>query len=120
MTKSPLVSRRTVLRGAGTLALAAGAVEAFGPLTAIPARAAVQPFVTPSDVQFDIAAVSASPQTSDTGVRFAMPPVHTMFLTARLSRTPTVADQTEMKRVLSVLESNYLWSAAQQIGRAHV
>jgi hypothetical protein len=105
------------LAGTGVSALAAayGALELVGPLSRTPARAAVIPNATPSDIQFDIGAVSSGPQTSDTGVQFAMPPVHTLFLTGRLSRTPTRADQTELNRVLTTLESNYLWSAAQLI-----
>jgi hypothetical protein len=115
MDHTPFVSRRTALKGAGALALGITALEVAGPLARTPARAAVQPAVAPSDIQFDIGAFSSPPQTSDTGVPFAMPPVHTMFLTVRLQRTPTAADQTELNRVLSTLESNYLWSAAQLI-----
>jgi hypothetical protein len=115
MDKTPFVSRRSALKGAGALALGLTALEVAGPLSRTPARAGVTPAVTPSDIQFDIGAVSSPPQTSDTGVPFAMPPVHTMFVTARLQRTPTAADQAELNRVLSTLESNYLWSAAQLI-----
>ncbi|HKT03842.1 MAG TPA: hypothetical protein VJT31_30295 [Rugosimonospora sp.] len=115
MDKTPYVSRRSALKGAGALAMGLTALELASPLSATPARAAVQPNATPSDIQFDIGAVSSPPQTSDTGVPFAMPPVHTMFITARLQRTPTLSDQTELNRVLSTLESNYLWSAAQLI-----
>ncbi|MEN3308620.1 MAG: hypothetical protein V7603_4822 [Micromonosporaceae bacterium] len=115
MDRIPFVSRRTALKGAGALAMGITALEVAGPLTRSQARAAVQPAVAPSDIQFDIGAFSAPPQTSDTGVPFAMPPVHTMFVTARLQRTPTVADQAELNRVLSTLEDNYLWSAAQLV-----
>jgi hypothetical protein len=41
--------------------------------------------------------------------------VHTVFLTATLGRTPTTGDQAEMNRVLTVLEQNFLWSAAQLV-----
>jgi hypothetical protein len=115
------LTRRTALKGAGAVALALGALELAGPLTRVPQRdpfrlaTAVLPDATLPDIQFDIGAVSPPPQTSDTGVQFAMPPVHTIFLTGRLLRTPTRADQTELTRVLSTLESNYLWSAAQLI-----
>lgn len=115
MDRTPFISRRTALKGAGAMAMALTALEVAGPLGRTPARAAVAPAVTPSDIQFDIGAVSAPPQTSDTGVPFALPPVHTVFLTARLQRTPTVADQNELNRVLSTLESNYLWSAAELV-----
>jgi hypothetical protein len=117
MDKTPHISRRTALTGAGfsALAMAYGGLELAGPLSRSPARADVAPAVTPSDIQFDIGAVSSGPQTSDTGVVFSMPPVHTIFLTARLLRTPTRADQAELNRVLNTLEANYLWSAAQLV-----
>jgi hypothetical protein len=117
MDSTPRLRRRTVLAGAGASALAAAytTLDLVGPLGRAPARAAVIPAAVPADIQFDIAAVSAAPQTSDTGVQFAMPPVHTLFLTGWLLRTPTRADQTELNRVLNTLESKYLWSAAQLI-----
>ncbi len=114
MSQSHL-TRRTALKGAGAMALALGALRVAGPLTHIPERPSLQLLASPSDIQFDVGAVSSGPQTSDTGVVFAMPPVHTMFLTAKLLRTPTRADQAELTRVLNLLESNYLWSAAQLI-----
>jgi hypothetical protein len=110
MEKQSAITRRTALKGAGALALAAGAIDLAGPLASVPQRA--EAATTPSDIQFDIGAfLTTPPQTSDTGVQFQMPPVHTVFLTASLGRTPTVGDQTEMNRVLSVLEQNYPWGA---------
>ena len=43
---------------------------------------------SPADIQFDISAFLAVPRTYGSGVRFQMPPVHTIFLTAALERRP--------------------------------
>ncbi len=94
--------------------MAVGALELTGQLAGIPQRAYAA--TTPSDIQFDIGAfLTTPPQTSDTGVVFQMPPVHTTFLTAALKRTPTKADQTEMGRVLSTLETYYPWGATHLV-----
>jgi hypothetical protein len=69
---------------------------------------------SPSDIQFDIGAFSAAPQTS-AGVTFQMPPVHTVFLTAQLLRRPFPADQAELSRALSALETAYPWGAANLV-----
>jgi hypothetical protein len=108
------MTRRDALKRAGVLAAAVGAIEAAGPLAFVPQRALAA--ATPSDIQFDIAKfLSVPPQTYGSGVEFQMPPVHTVFLTAALQRTPTVADQTEMDRVLAALERYYPWGAANLV-----
>jgi len=119
---STTLSRRGALKGAGALAMAYGALELAAPFAFVPTRASAAPADSGgvgtqalSDIQFDIGAVSAPPQTSDTGVVFAMPPVHTFFLTATLQRTPTVADRTELNRVLTTLEQFYPYEAAHLI-----
>ena len=100
------ITRRTALRQAGVLAAAVAALEAAGPLAFVPQRALAA--ATPSDIQFDISAfLSSPPQTFGSGVKFQLPPVHTIFLTAALERTPAKADQTEMDRVLAALETAY-------------
>jgi hypothetical protein len=110
---TPTLSRRHALQSAGTLALAVAALELTGSLGFKPARAYAA--TTPSDIQFDIGAfLSTGPQTTD-GVTFQFGPVHTMFLTARLLRTPTRADQTELNRVLTQLETSYPWGAAHLV-----
>jgi hypothetical protein len=104
------VSRRAALRSAGALAVATAALELVGPLAFAPER--VLAATAPSDIQFDIDAFLSTPaQVSDTGVRYRMPPVHTVFATARLLRTPGLEDQAELRRVLSELERNYPWGA---------
>ncbi|HEX6468969.1 MAG TPA: hypothetical protein VF069_07705 [Streptosporangiaceae bacterium] len=110
---NPAISRRRALQSAGTLAMALGALELTGPLGFKPTRAYAA--TTPSDIQFDIGAfLTTGPQSTD-GVTFQMGPVHTIFLTARLLRTPTRADQTEMNRVLNQLEASYPWGATHLV-----
>src|SRR5947208_16433023 len=41
------------------------------------------------------------------GLLIGMPPVHTIFLTARLARTPSRADQGRMESALLTIEANY-------------
>jgi len=108
------LTRRDALKHAGVLAAAVAALEAAGPLALVPQRAAAA--TSPSDIQFDIAKfLAVPPQTYGSGVEFQMPPVHTVFLTAALERTPTKADQAEMDRVLGVLEQYYPWGAANLV-----
>lgn len=85
------------------------ALETTGAVSIIPARAAT--VGAPSDIQHDIGAFS-SPPTSISGIPFAFPPVHTVYLTAKLKRKPTLADQNELKRALAQLEASYPWGAA--------
>jgi hypothetical protein len=110
--KIPAVNRRKFLV-VGSLATAMTALQMTGAISTVPDRAtaATNPNLSPSDIQFDIGAFTAPPQTSSNFVTFAMPPVHTVLLTAQLLRKPTVADQTEFNRALAALESAYPWSA---------
>jgi hypothetical protein len=57
------------------------------------------------------------PQNYGTDVQFQLPPVHTVFLTAALERTPTRADQAEMNRALGLLEKYYPWGATHLVSR---
>ena len=108
------MTRRTALKRAGALAVALGALEAVGPFSFAPQRAGAA--MVPSDIQFDISAfLAVPPQTYDSGVQFQLPPVHTVFLTAALDRTPTRADQAEMNRTLRVLEQAYPWGATHLV-----
>ena len=108
------VNRRIVLKRAGALAVAFGALEAVGPFSFAPERVGAS--VVPSDIQFDISDfLAVPPQNYGTDVQFQLPPVHTVFLTAALERTPTRADQAEMNRALSVLEQHYPWGASHLV-----
>jgi hypothetical protein len=110
------VTRRGALKGAAALATALGTLELTGKLSFIPNRAgatgahdAVEAAALP-DIQFDIGSFIAPAQSLD-GVLMQMPPVHTVFLTARLRRRPTRSDQAELSRALNTLEANYPFAA---------
>ncbi|HEX5402762.1 MAG TPA: hypothetical protein VFX16_10750 [Pseudonocardiaceae bacterium] len=110
MDSIPSVNRRNFLV-VGSLATAATALQLTGGLATIPNRANADTLPAPSDIQFDVGAFCAPPQTME-GIIMAMPPVHTIHLTAQLLRRPNQLDQIELTRVLSALESAYPWGAA--------
>jgi hypothetical protein len=102
------VSRRTLLRTGGAFAGALGTLALLEELAIVPERVS---WADPStlafpDVQFDLAPFMPAAQTID-GVPVAMPPIHTVFLTARLSRAPSKADQGRMESALTTIEANY-------------
>jgi hypothetical protein len=86
------------------------ALELTGALSTAPNRAHADT-LTPPDIQFDMGDVIAPPQTWD-GVTFRLPPVHTVFLTAKLEDKPNRAGRHELDRALTRLENAYPWSAA--------
>ncbi|MEU4568384.1 hypothetical protein [Micromonospora sp. NPDC023956] len=111
MPDHPAVRRRALL-GGGALAAAATALAACSSVARTPDRPATPRGSTLPDIQFDVARYSAPEQSSPTGGPFTMPPVHTVYLTAALSRPPGPADQRELARVLDELESRYEFGAA--------
>jgi hypothetical protein len=58
------------------------------------------------DIQFDLSPFMPPAQTID-GVPVGMPPIHTVFVTARLARTPSKADAGRMEAALQTIEANY-------------
>jgi hypothetical protein len=92
------------------VATAVGALELTGGLSIAPNRAAAAT-LTPSDIQFDVGQFIAPAQTWD-GVTFQMPPVHTVYLTAKLTHHPNKAGRQVLTRALNQLEKAYPWSAA--------
>ena len=104
------VSRRTLLLGgtAGALATAFGALELLKEHAVIPERQAGAA-VIPSDVQFDLGAF-IPPAVSMDGVMVRMPTLHTVFATARLSRTPNRGDASALEDALRTIEATYPWS----------
>jgi hypothetical protein len=108
------IGRRTLFMGAGGLALTLGTVRLAGEHAVLPRRMTLTASTLP-DIQFDIGAFIASPQTlSDGGgnVTVQLPPVHTVFVTAALNRTPTTADQQNLSHALATIESAYQFAAA--------
>ncbi len=109
--KPRALSRRTVLKlGAVGLASAAtlGLVES---LALLPRRVALAAPVAAGlpDIQFDIGNYIAPIQTIN-GLQFHFGPIFTLFVTARLTRTPTKQDQQTLADALSTIEDNYTFS----------
>ncbi|MEV6608164.1 hypothetical protein [Kutzneria sp. NPDC051319] len=101
------VSRRSLLRTAGAITGAVGTLALLQDGAIVPQRLALADPATPfPDVQFDLGPFMPPAVTYD-GIPVGMPPVHTVFLTATLSRTPSRADQSRMESALRTIESNY-------------
>jgi hypothetical protein len=107
------IGRRTLFKGAGGLALALATVELAGRHAVLPQRMVLDASTLP-DIQFDIGAYIAAAQSFNDGagtITAQLPPVHTLFLTATLSRTPTLADQQNLSSALATIESAYPFGA---------
>ncbi|MEO8972626.1 MAG: hypothetical protein ABI406_13635, partial [Ktedonobacteraceae bacterium] len=63
------------------------------------------------DIQYDISSYIAPARTID-GVLFQFGPVHSLFLTAQLNRTPTKSDQKILADALNTIESTYAFSSS--------
>jgi hypothetical protein len=107
MADNQPVSRRTVFRTTGALATLAMLEQ----LAIIPERVAWADELAFPDVQFDLAPFTPPARTFD-GVQVALPPVHTVFLTARLARAPSKIDQLRMEGALRDIEQAYPFSPA--------
>jgi hypothetical protein len=106
---SPRVSRRSVLVGGSAVVATLALPEMLKQLSWIPDRVAIAATAAASslpDVQFDLSPYMPAARTFD-GILAAMPPVQTIFLTARLSRAPSKADAGRMESALSTIEANY-------------
>jgi hypothetical protein len=113
-TQTPFIpTRRTLLKGAGAMTMALGTLKLAGSQATIPKRLKLAASSLP-DIQFDIGAFIAQPQTLNDGggnVLVGLPPRHTVFLTAKLNRTPTKADQQMLAGALNTIEANYPFAA---------
>ena len=109
---SAALSRRTVLKSAGALSAALATLELVGRGSRIPVRmpAAGPAAAALPDIQHDIGAFIA-PVTSQNGIPVQFGPINTTFLTARLLRAPTKADQTMLSNALATIEGNYPFAA---------
>jgi hypothetical protein len=105
VTQSPL-SRRSILRATGAFTGALGTLAMLEKLAWIPEREAWAEEVTFPDVQFDLGPFSPPARTFD-GILVGMPPINTVFLTARLSRAPSKADAGRLESALRTIEANY-------------
>lgn len=110
----PVIGRRTLLKGAAGLAVALGTVQLAGRHAVLPQRITLDASTLP-DIQFDVGAFIAAAQTLNDGggsVAVQMPPVHSVFITARLNRTPTTADQANLSSALNTIEATYPFAAS--------
>ncbi len=108
--KKPM-SRRTLLRTGGAIGGALGTLALVEGLAWIPEREA---WADPStlafpDVQFNLDPFMPAARTID-GISVGLPPIHTVFVTARLARGPSKADQGRMEAALLNIEANYPYS----------
>jgi hypothetical protein len=102
------VSRRGLLIGSTATAAALTVPEMLKQLSWIPERQALAATTLP-DIQFDLSAFMPGAMTFD-GIVVGMPPVHTIFLTAQLARSPSKADAARMESALSTIEAHYPFS----------
>jgi hypothetical protein len=106
-------TRRTLLKGAGAMTMALATLKLAGAQSALPPRMRLTASSLP-DIQFDIGAFIAQPQTVNDGagnVVIQQPPVHTVFTTCQLNRTPSAADQQMLGDALDTIEANYPFAA---------
>jgi hypothetical protein len=107
--KAAAVSRRSALKMGAATALFLSQAAVLERLAITPARAATTA-TTFSDIQFDIGQFLAPASTFNDGggnVICQFGPVFTLFLPAKLNRTPTLADQQTLANALNTIEASY-------------
>jgi len=102
-----VMSRRSFLRSAAVLGIAAPQLRALTALASTPDR----PPTTPPqsslpDIQFAINDYIAPAQTLQ-GISVRFPPIYTSFITFALTRPLTHADQATLTRALDLIEQTY-------------
>lgn len=102
------VSRRDLLK-LGLLGSAAATLAGIDSLAWAPLRGTVEAATAFSDIQFDIGHFLGPVQTFNL-IPVQLPPVYTIFLTAKLNRTPTKSDQSVLASALNTIESHYAFS----------
>ena len=102
------ISRRKVL-AVGALGIAASTLGALEVLSPVPNRLAHAAPPHLPDIQFDISNY-IGPITTIDGVQVRFGPVHTLFLTAQLTRRPDKRDQQLLSDALNTIEATYPFS----------
>jgi hypothetical protein len=104
------MARRAALKvgGAAALGTALASLDLAGQLTRAPVRMAHAATALP-DIQFDVGRFIA-PAVTLNGVQFRFGPVHTVFVTTRLTRRPTKSDRKALADALAAIESTYEFS----------
>ena len=109
-------SRRTLLRVGmvGAAAAALTGLDAISPIQRLAYAAAPAAF---PDIQFAIgpylapAVLIAEPAAPAGGTMFGFGPTYTLFLTAKLNKTPTKTDRTNLEKALTTIEARYPFRA---------
>jgi hypothetical protein len=112
--KAVTLSRRSALKKTAGVAFLLSQATLFEQLAFAPSRAAAATTPFP-DIQFDLGSFIKGPQTVNDGagnVTVQLPPVYTLFLPARLNRTPGHADQATLSHALATIESAFPASPA--------
>jgi hypothetical protein len=107
-----------MLKGAAGLAAGLGSLALAGDKAFLPGRRTGSPGGTDPkplpDIQFDIRDYIGKARKFDDGggeVLAQLPPVHSMFTTAKLHRTPARADQARLAEALDEIEAAYPFAA---------
>jgi hypothetical protein len=107
--KGAVLSRRSALKKSAGAAFLLSQAAIFEQLVVAPARPALAATAFP-DIQYNLGAFINPAQTFNDGagaVTVGFPPVYALLLPARLTRTPTVADQATFARALTTIEASY-------------
>jgi hypothetical protein len=107
--RNPKISRRRFLKLSGATAVSVPTLAALDSVAPYQREALAQSS-SPSDIQFNIGNFIAPVQTIN-GVQVQFGPIYTMFVTARLNRTPNTTDQANLRSTLQIIEQNFRWSA---------
>lgn len=102
------VSRRQALR-LGAMGLAASSLGLLDAVTWRPQRVLSDEVADLPSIQFDISDFTP-PAVSIDGTLFRLGPVFTLFVTMRLTRAPTMADQQALENALATVEQRYSFS----------
>ena len=111
-----VVTRRTLLR-ASAFGAAVAAVGALDVAPGIQRLAHAAPAALP-DIQYAIGPYLApavrisEPGAPQGGTMFGFGPTYTLFLTAKLGRTPTKTDRLVLAKALATIESTYAFAAS--------
>ena len=105
--QNPKISRRRILKLGAAAALSVPTMAVLEQVSPYE-RIALAQSGTPSDIQFDIGNFIAPVETIN-GVRVQFGPIFTIFVTARLNRTPNRTDQTNLRAALQTIEQNFPW-----------
>lgn len=107
------ISRRGALKRFGAMGLAASALGALETLSWAPDRVALAAPAGYPDIQFDLGRYVPPARTID-GIAMAMPPVYTLFVTARLicPGAPSLDDQRTLAVALDTIDASYPFSPA--------